>query len=44
MKKEKTKESYESAHLEITLFEFSDIVTASSAEEKPGLDNMDSWA
>ena len=44
MKKEITKENYETARLEITLFEFSDIVTTSSAEEKPGLDNMDSWA
>ena len=44
MKQEKNKESYEPAKLETILFEFPDIVTASSAEEKPSLDNMDSWA
>jgi hypothetical protein len=44
MKKEITKENYETARLEITLFGFSDIVTASGEDDKPSLDNMDSWA
>ena len=43
MNKEKLKEPHETAKLEIILFEFSDIVTTSIPEEKPGLDNMDSW-
>ena len=41
MNKEKLKEPREAAELEIILFEFSDIVTASS--EVPKLDNMDTW-
>ena len=43
MNKEKLKEPHETAELEIILFEFSDIVTTSGPEEKPGLGNLDSW-
>ena len=43
MNKAKLKEPHTSAELEIILFELSDIVTASGGDEKPSLDNMDTW-
>ena len=42
MNKAKLKEPHSSAEIEIILFEFSDIVTASGAVPPP-LDNMDTW-
>ena len=49
MEKQKRKNPYEAADVELILFEFSDIVTASggnqstSTESPPNQDNWDEW-